>query len=78
MAGMGEMCDHVAVATFRIKAVVRTGFTNPSWTISANEWLQCRKDHEPTIIKDLNFDKEDFAQCGKKKRPLVQRKNSTR
>ena len=24
-----------------------------------------------TKIKDLNFDKEDFAQCGKKKRPLV-------
>ena len=26
---------------------------------------------EPTKIKDLNFDKEDFAQRGKKKRPLV-------
>ena len=78
MAGMGEMCDHVAVATFRVKAVVRTGLTNPSWTSSVNEWLQCRKDQELTIIKDLNFDKEDFAQRGKKKRPLAQRKNSTR
>ena len=26
---------------------------------------------EPTEIKDLNFGKEDFAQRGKKKRPLV-------
>ena len=34
-------------------------------------WLPCRKDIEPTKIKGLIFDREDFAQRGKKKRPLV-------
>ena len=48
-----------------------TGLTNPSCVSSANEWLPCTKDIEPTKIKDLNFDREDFAQRGKKKRPLV-------
>ena len=46
-------------------------FTNPLCTSSSNEWLPCRKDIEPTKIKVLNFDREDFAQRGKKKRPLV-------
>ena len=45
--------------------------TNPSCTSSTNEWLPCRKDIEPTKIKDLNFDSEDFEQCGEKKRLLV-------
>ena len=56
---------------FRVEAVVHTGLTNLSCTISANEWLPCRQDIEPTKIKDLNFDREDFAQRGKKERPLV-------
>ena len=46
-------------------------FNKLSCTISANEWLPCRQDIEPTKIKDLNFDREDFAQRGKKERPLV-------
>ena len=68
---MGETCNHVAAAMFRVEAAVRTGLTDPSRTSSANEWLPCRKDIEPTKIKDLNFDREDFAQRGKKKRHLV-------
>ena len=40
--------------------------TNPSWTSSATKWLPCRKDIEPTKIKDLNFDREDFAQIKRK------------
>ena len=56
---------------FRAEAAVRTGLTNPSCKSSANEWLPCRRYIEPTKIKDLNFDREDFAQRGKKKRPLV-------
>ena len=71
MAGIGETCNHVAAAVFRAEAAVRTGLTNPSCKSSANEWLPCRRDIEPTKIKDLNFDREDFAQRGKKKRPLV-------
>ena len=71
MAGMGDMFNHVAAAMFRMEAAVRTGLTNPSCTSSANEWLPCRKDIEPTKIKDLNFDREDFAHRAKKERPLA-------
>ena len=80
MAGMGETCNHVAAAMLRLEIAVSTGLTNLSCTSSANEWLPFRKDIEPTKIKDLNFDREDFAQRGKKKRPLVAspKKKSTR
>ena len=80
MAGMGETYNHVAAAMFRLEIAVSTGLTNLSCTSSANEWLPFRKDIEPTKIKDLNFDREDFAQRGKKKRPLVAspKKKSTR
>ena len=60
MAGMGETCNHAAAAMFRVEGAVRTGLTNSSCTSSANQWLPCRKDIEPTKIKDLNFDREDF------------------
>ena len=56
---------------FELEAAVHTGLTNPSYTSSANESLPCRKDIEPKKMKDLNFDKEDFAQHGKKKKSLV-------
>ena len=71
MAGIGETCNHVAAAVFRVEAAIGTGLTNPSCKSSANEWLQCRKDIELTKIKDLDFDREDFAQRGKKNSPLV-------
>ena len=54
-----------------MEAAVPTGLTNPSCSSSANELLPCRKDIEPTKIKDLNFDREDFAWRGKKKRSLA-------
>ena len=56
---------------FRVETAVRTALTNPSCTSSANEWLLCKNDIEPTKIKDSDFDREDFAQRGKTKRPLV-------
>ena len=71
MAGMGKTCNHVATAIFPVEAAVCTALTNPSCTSSANEWPPCRKDIEPTKFKDLYFDREDFAQRGKTKRPLV-------
>ena len=61
MAGMCETCNNVAAAMFRVKAAVRNGLTNPSCTSSANEWLPCRNDIDSTKIKDLNFDRKDFA-----------------
>ena len=54
-----------------MEAAVRTGLTNPSCTSSANERLPCRKDIQPTKIKNLNLDREDFAQRGRNKRTLV-------
>ena len=71
MAGMGQTCNHVAAAMYRIEAAVRNGLTNPSCTSSANQWLQNHHDVVPTKIKDLNFSREDFVQRGKKKRSLV-------
>ena len=71
MTDMGETCSYVAAAIFGVKAAVRIGLTNLSCASSAIEWLPCRKDIEPTKIKDLNFYREDFAQRGKKKRPPV-------
>ena len=71
MGGMGETWNHIAAAMFPEDAAVCTCLTNPSYTSSANEWLPFRKNIEPTKIKNLNFDREDFPQRGKKKRPLV-------
>ena len=70
-AHLAETCNHVTAAMFQVEAAVCTGLTNLSCTSSANEWLQWRKHIEPTKTKDLKFDREDFPQCGRKKRSLV-------
>ena len=55
MAGMDE-CNHGAAVMFQVEAAVRKSsklaskLANPSCTSSANEWLPCRKDHEPTLF----------------------------
>ena len=67
MASIGEMCNHVAAATFQVNAVVSFGLTNPSCTSSANDWLPCKKIIEIAKLKDLNFNRKDFAhRCRKK------------
>jgi len=71
MAGMSETCNHVAAAMFRVEAAVRNGLTNPACTSTANEWLPNRKQVEPSRIKNLSFNRHDFAHRGKTKRPLV-------
>ena len=71
MASIREICNHVAAATLRVKAVVSTALTNPSCTSSANDWLPCRKITEIAKLKDLDFNSKDFAQRCKKKRPLA-------
>ena len=70
MAGMGQSCNHVAAAIFRVEAAVRNGLANPSCTSSSNEWLPCRKEVEPSKIKNLNFNREGFVDRGKQKRSL--------
>ena len=47
MAGMGQMCNHVAAALFRMEATVRLGLTNPSCTSKPNEWFPCHKNVAP-------------------------------
>lgn len=71
MAGMSETCNHVAAAMFRIEAAVRNGLTNPACTSSKNQWLPSRQEVGPVKVKNLNFNREDFGQRGKTKRPLV-------
>ena len=71
MTGMRETCNHVPAAMFQVDAAVGTGLINPSCTSSVNEQLSCRKDIEPTNIKNLDFNREDFAQRCKNERSLV-------
>ena len=71
MAGTGQSCNHVGAALCRIEAAVRNGFTNPSCTSAANQWLPNRKNVWPMKIKNMNFGREGFCQRGKKKRPFV-------
>ena len=67
MAGMGETCNHVAAAMYRVEAAIRIGLTNPACTSNANKWLPNRKTILPKEIKELDFSREDFSQTGKKK-----------
>ena len=68
MAGMGQSCNHVAAAMFRVEAAVRNGLTNPSCTSSSNKSLPCKKEVEPSKVKNLNFNREGFGDSGKQKR----------
>ena len=67
MAGMGETCNHVAAAMYRVEAAVRISLTSPAITSNANEWLLNRKTIESKKVKDLEFRQEDFGQRGKKR-----------
>jgi hypothetical protein len=71
MAGLSMTCNHVAAALFRIEAAVRLGLTNPACTSAASQWLPNRQEVEPSKLKNISFDRDDFAQRGKKKQPLV-------
>jgi len=62
MAGMGQTCNHVAAALYRIEAVVRLGFTNLSCTSQLSKWLPNRKEIVPCKIKDIDFSRDKFAQ----------------
>ena len=55
MAGMGQLCNHVVAAMFRVEAAVRNGLKNLSCNGSSYEWLPCRKEVERSKIKNLNF-----------------------
>ena len=43
MAGMGETCNHVAAAVYRVEAIVRIGSADLACTSNANEWLLNQK-----------------------------------
>ena len=59
MTGIGETCNHIVAAMYRVKAAVRIGLT---CTSNANEWLPNGKLIELKKIKDLHFTREDFGQ----------------
>lgn len=71
MAGMSQVCNHVAAALFRIEAAVRLGLTNPACTSLPNEWLPNRKEVKLVKVKDMDFSREDFGNRGKSKRLIV-------
>ena len=56
---------------YRIEAAVRNELTNPSCTITANQWLPNHMDVQPMKVKDMNFGCKDFCLRGKKKQPFV-------
>ena len=58
--------NHVAAAICRVEAAVRISLTNPVCTSNAHEWLPNRKTVQPKTIKDLDFNREEFGQRGKK------------
>ena len=64
---MGEKCNHVAAAMYRVEAAVWIGLTNPACTSNANEWLPNQKTIEPKKTKDLDFSIEAFGQRGKER-----------
>ena len=55
MVGIGETCNHVAAALFRIEAAVRMGLTNPSCASKPCEWLPNNSVVKATKIKDLKL-----------------------
>ena len=65
MADMGQPCNNVAAAMYRIEAAVRNGLTNPSCASEANQWLSNNKDVQLMKVKDMNFGREDFCQRGR-------------
>ena len=76
MAGMSQVCNHVAAALYRIESAVRNGLTNPACTSKPNQWLPGSKTVAdiPAKIKDLKFERDDFGRRGKKKKTLQNQK----
>ena len=64
MAGMGQTCNHVAAALFRIEAAVRMGLSNPASTSKPCEWLPNAKDVKPVKVKDLKLVRGNFGRRG--------------
>ena len=71
MAGMSSTCNRVAAALFRVEAAMTLRHTNPAYTAKAYEWLPNRKDVQPVKIKDLNFNRDNFAKRGKKRKKML-------
>ena len=63
---MGETCNHVAAAMYRVEDAVWIVLTNPACKTNAIECLPNRENIERKKIKDLDLSQEDFGQRGKK------------
>ena len=68
---MSSTCNHVVAALFRVEAAMRLRLTNPACTKKAREWFPNRKYVQPVKIKDLNFNRVDFAKRGKKRKKML-------
>ena len=68
VAVMSSTCNHVAAVLFHVEAAIRLGLTNPVSITKACEWFPNRKYVKPVKIKDLNFNRGDFAKRGKKRK----------
>jgi len=63
MAGLGQVCNHVAAVLFKIEAAVKLGFTVCSPTIEACKWnSQFRKQIDMIPVCEMG----DLVKCGRK------------
>ena len=65
---MGQSCNHVAAAMYRIEAAVRNGLTNPFCTSAANQWLPNHKDVKTTICVDTKEKYNPLSEQGDMKK----------
>ena len=70
MAGLSQVCNHIAAALFRIEAAIRMGLNNPSSTSKSCEWLPNNKKVVPVRLQDLKLGRADFGSRRAKKSEL--------
>ena len=70
VAGIGQTCNRVAAALFRIEATVHMGFSNPSCTSTTCEWLPNDTQVKSEKIKDLKLAYGNFERPREKPKEL--------
>ena len=58
---MGSSCNHIAAALFRMEAAMKLGLCNPACTTQPCKWLPNRTEVQPSKIKDMNLNRDDFS-----------------
>ena len=65
MAGIGQTCNHVTAAVFKMEAAVRMGLTSPSCATTACEWLPNKKSVRMSKVKDLKLSRKKIGKQSK-------------